>query len=175
MSDTISRKRHFPRNAFTLAEVIGAIFLLAIAAAVCVAIVANRTTRHDRTAAMSGAPAAIDALSYYFDNKADVAVTNAAITSGNAELVVCRRQEPAGSCWQILNKAEFTSMDGVTGPVYLAKLTNPKLYENSRAVEFDVTLGWMPPGPATEGAADIMTGLAHASELCTYRAIILRQ
>lgn len=162
-------------SAFTLAETIGAIFILAVVAAVCVAIIANRNTQFDKTAAMSGAPAAIDALSYYFDNKAEVAATHADILSGKAVRVVCRVRDGEESLWQVAEGDAFTSMEGVSGPVYVATLRNPTLYEHSRAVEFDVSLGWVAPGAASESAAEIQTRIAAPSELCQYRAIILRK
>jgi uncharacterized MnhB-related membrane protein len=174
MCDT-SRLSSGRKTAFTLAETIGAIFILAVVAAVCVAIIANRNTQFDKTAAMSGAPAAIDALSYYFDNKADVATTNAAILSGKAVRVVCRVKDGGESLWQVAESEAFTSMEGVSGPVYVATLSNPTLYEHSRAVEFDVSLGWVPPGAASESAAEIQARIAAPAELCQYRAIILRK
>lgn len=175
MRDTSPRHSGGKQTAFTIAETIGAIFILAVVAAVCVAIIANRNTQFDKTAAVSGAPAAIDALSYYFDNKADVTATNAAIVAGKAVRVVCRVREGGEALWQVAEGDAFTSMVGVAGPVYVATLTNPTLYENSRAVEFDVSLGWMTPGDAAETAAEIQARLAAPSEICKYRAIILRK
>ena len=162
-------------KAFTIVEIICAIFLLAVVAITCVAIVANRDTQGDKTAAVSGAPAAIDALSSYFDNKAAVDALNAEIVAGGAARVVCRVQGDADALWQVVDSDEFASMKGVVGPVYVATLTNPKLYDKARAVEFDVAMGWIAPGLATEDAAGIRNRLTSSAALCKYRAIILRK
>lgn len=162
-------------KAFTIAEIIIAIFLLALVAITCIAIMANRDTQYDKTAAVSGAPAAIEALSYDFDNKESVDRIHAEIVSGGASRVACRVQSGAESLWQVVDSDQFASMNGVVGPVYVAVLSNPKLYDKASAVEFDVSLGWIAPGLATESAAEIQSRLGTAAELCKYRAIILRK
>lgn len=175
MRDTKSQPVLRRIAAFTIAEVVLAIFILAIVAGVCIAIIANRRTQYDRTAAMSGAPAAIDALSYYFDNSAEVAATNAEIVAGGAARVACRVKSGDDALWQVVDSDAFTSMDGVSGPVYIATLSNPKLYEKSSAVEFDVALGWIAPGVAGESSGEIKARIGKAAELCKYRAMILRK
>ena len=173
MKDTLHDRNRASR-AFTIAENIVAILILAIAACACVAIVANRHTNHDRTTAFSGAPAAIDAFSWYFDNKADVASTNAAVAS-NAAFVACEITGDGGAFWHVMRAKELTDMKGVTGAVYVAQLSNPKLYENSSAVEFDVALGWIAPGVGQESASDIASRLGSPAPICKYRAIVLRR
>lgn len=164
-----------PSRAFTIVEIVCSLFILAIAAGVCAAIFANRASRYDRTEALSGAPAAIDALSHYFDNEAGVDATNAAIVRGGAEKVVYRVRENDASLWQVADADTFASMADVTGPVYTALLANPKLYPNSSAVEFDVSLAWVAPGEAAESTGAIRSRLAKANALCKYRAIVLRR
>jgi hypothetical protein len=173
MKENLSFRNRGPR-AFTIAENVAAILILAIAACACVAIVANRHTNHDRTTAFSGAPAAIDAFAWYFDNRADVAATNAAVAADTA-FVACEIAGDGGAVWHVMNAKELTDMKGVTGAVYVAQLSNAKLYENSSAVEFDVSLGWIAPGVGQESSADIASRLDKPAPICKYRAIVLRR
>jgi hypothetical protein len=175
MSGRASHQTRRSVSAFTIAEIIAASFILAIVAGVCIAIIANRDTQYDKTSAMSDAPAAIDALSNYFDNTDDVDATNAEIVAGGAARVAFRAKNGENAIWQVVDSDAFASMSGVVGPVYVASMTNPKLYKASSAVEFDVSLAWLAPGAADEKPDEIKTRLGKAAQLCKYRAIILRK
>ena len=161
-------------KAFALVETIVAVFVLALAAFVCLAVVRNRDTARDKTAAIGCAPSAIDALQAELESES-VATLYAEIAAKGATRVVYRKAGTAdtASPWQTVDSDKLADGLGEDGPVYVATLSNAKLYENSRAVEFDVSLGWIDPGLADETASDLSARLGDARKLCTYKVIVL--
>jgi hypothetical protein len=166
---------HFSRRkAFAIVETIVAIFVLALAAIVCLVVINNRDTARDKTAAIGSAPSAIDALGAELESET-VTDLNTEIAAGGAIRVVYR-SAGAGetiASWKTIDSDKITDGLGPFGPVYVATLSNAKLYDNYRAVEFDVSFGWIKPELATETASELSARLGAAQKLCSYRAIIL--
>ena len=162
------------RKAFALVETIVAVFVLALAAVVCLAIVNNRDTARDKTAAIGCAPSAIDALQAELESES-VTTLYAEIVAGNAKRVVYRKSDSdtTASPWLTLDSDKLTGNLGGEGSVFVATLANATLYDNSRAVEFDVSLGWIDPGLASETAEELLARLGGARKLCTYKVIVL--
>jgi len=162
------------RRAFTIVEVIVSLFILALVAAVSITIIVSRDTARDATAAIGAAPSAIDTLQASLEGQ-NVVALNAEIAAGNAIYVVYRSAgtDAAVAPWRTLDSTALPDSLGAEGPVYVAALSNVKLYDKSRAVDFDVALGWIAPGLATESAASLKARLGKAQKLCAYKVIVL--
>ena len=162
------------RNAFALVETIVALFVLALAAILCIAVVQNRDTARDRTAAIGDAPSAIDALQAELEGET-VTALDTEIDAGNARRVVYRKTSASETAapWMTVDTKNLSDSPGAEGPVFIAKLLNAKLYDNSRAIEFDVELGWIRPGLSSETATEFSSRMEAAKKLCTYRIMVL--
>ena len=164
------------RRAFTLVEIIVSLFVLALVAIVCIAVVSSRDTDFGKTAAMSDAPAAIDALQVELDSE-DVETLYEEISSTGAIRVAYKSSWPGESYmpWRAADPLVLRTAPSAEGAIYVAVLSKAKLYEKKSAVEFDVTLGWVAPGLSTETADHLRARLLDAERLCAYRAIVLRK
>jgi hypothetical protein len=168
--------QHFPSGdkAFSLVETIVAVFVLALAAVVCLAVVQNRNTARDKTTAIGDAPSAIDALQAELENES-VTALETEIAAGDAIRVVYRKtvSDSPATAWLTLDSDKLTDSLGAEGPIYVAALSNSTLYDNRHAIEFDVSLGWIAPGMAAETAAELKARLGNSRKLCTYKVIVL--
>ncbi|MFA5257111.1 MAG: prepilin-type N-terminal cleavage/methylation domain-containing protein [Opitutales bacterium] len=161
------------RHAFTLVEVIASLFITAMLAFACIALISNRDNGMDATAALEQSPAAIDTLQAAL-NAEGLDDLNAALAGGGATRLICRDAADVSAPWKAIDPAALTAPLNATGPVFVALLSNPLLHEGVRGLEFDVTLGWVAPGTATESPAELQARLGAADELCKYRAIVLK-
>jgi prepilin-type N-terminal cleavage/methylation domain-containing protein len=163
-------------RAFTLTEVVVALVVLAVVAAASLMLIHNRDTARDQTAALSGAPAAIDALEASL-RASDVAALDSLIAAGQGTALVYRAggADSSASPWCVLEAASAPDALGADGPIYVATLSNAQLRKNDVAVEFDVAVGWIAPGDPTETAAHLKARLADATSLCKYRGVVLRK
>jgi prepilin-type N-terminal cleavage/methylation domain-containing protein len=163
-------------RAFTLTEVVVSLVVLAVVAVASLVLIHNRDTARDQTAALSGAPAAIDALETSL-RASDVAALDGLIVSGRGTALVYRAADADSSAspWCVLEASTVPDALGADGPVYVATLSNPQLRKNGVAVEFDVAVGWIAPGDPTETAPHLKARLAAAQPLCKYRGIVLRK
>jgi len=162
------------RTGFTLVEVIASLFILAIAAGVCIAVISNRDTKWDKTAALNDAPAAMDAFDAAFDAE-DLTALSTALALGDVFRLAYRVD--AGdevAQWCVIDPAKQTEPLASVGPLFVARLSNGRLYDDFCALEFDVALGWIVPGLADETAVALRGRLDTAAELCLYRTMILR-
>jgi len=154
-------------------EVITSLFITAILAFACVALISNRNNGMDAAAALEQAPAAIDALQSALDAEG-LDSLDAALANGETVLLVCRSAAGADAPWKAADPAALAVPLNARGPVFVALLSNPTLYDGARALEFDVNLGWITPGTATESPAELLARLDKTNELCKYRAIVLK-
>ena len=161
-------------RAFTIVETIAAVFVLALAAVVCITVVNNRNTARDKTAAIGEAPSAIDALQAELEGES-VTNLNTEIEAGGAIRVIFRKSDSdsVAAPWYTLDSDKLTDGLGAEGPMYVATLSDAKLYDNSQAVEFNVSLGWIDPGVATETAEKLTARLGDSRKLCTYKVIVI--
>lgn len=164
------------KAAFTLVEVTVSIFILALVAVVAGVVISYRDSQYDATAAVSAAPAAIDALQAGLDLE-DVDELYSAIHAGGVLRLVYRSAGADADKvpWCVCAPAVLPEKPDAEGPVYVAEMGNAVLYKGSSAVEFDVALSWIAPGPAEEAADELRARLDSGKELCSYRVMVLRK
>lgn len=168
MKTTVNRKPSF--RAFSLVEVIVSLFILAILAGAVAVLVANRDSARDETAAIGAAPAAIDALEAALHEEGAAALN--ATLAGDRIRILWRDAAADGAPWRCAMCRSFSGTLSASGPVFAAKLENGKLRADGRALELDVVMTWIIPGPA-ETAETLVAKAVEAKEICRYRTIVL--
>jgi hypothetical protein len=151
-------------------EVIAALSLLAVLAAAAGMLAANREGARERTAALAGAPSAMDALSAALREDSPSALS--AKVAGEARAFLWRDAWRAGAPWCMAFAGDLPDAVDPSGPLFVAELSNSRLRADGRAVEFTVALGWLTPVPGETRAA-LLARATKAAELCRYPAIVV--
>jgi prepilin-type N-terminal cleavage/methylation domain-containing protein len=170
-------------RAFTLVEVLAALFVLALVLAALLAYFRLRGDGRDLTRALDEAPAAVDALNASLDAEGMDAVAAQFEASGTLRRIVCQRNDAGAIYWYVANPAKLTAPLGAGGPVYVATLSNPKMLSNNLAVEFDVSVDWLKPGAADEASSALVARIdtlaarsdKGSSHVCAYGRTVLRK
>jgi hypothetical protein len=159
-------------RAFSLVEVMASLFVVAVTAILCFAIVSMRDTKYDETSAIDNSSFAIDALQASFDTEGVSALLVEA-SSGFQERIVYRSLGDGESVpsWKTASVASLSALPTFFGPVYVAALSNGKSLSSGRAVEFDVSLSWLAPGTSGETLAQFQARRSGAAVLCTFKAV----
>ncbi len=161
------------RRGLTIIEVVASLFLLALVAVAAVMLISGRDSISPRRAALDEAPAAVDALHAALRGE-DVASLSVSLAAGEARRVVFLTRTQDEARWHCMDPATLASLSDAISCLYVAKFGGAEVQGGGLALEFDVSLGWLPPLEG-ENADELRARLGDAVNIARYREMVFRK